>query len=46
MATPEVIDVHIHLARDTAQEKVVFSKSGYPDEWFWANPEKIIPRNN
>lgn len=41
MAVPEVIDVHVHLTRDTAQEKVVFGKSGYPDEWFGANGDRV-----
>lgn len=43
MEVPEIIDTHIHLTRDRAQEKVVFPKSGYPDDWYWANAEGIIP---
>ena len=43
MAAPEIIDVHVHLSRDTAQEKLVWPRPGFPDEWYWANPEKVVP---
>lgn len=43
MALHEVIDVHVHLSRNTAQEKLVWPRPGYPDEWYWANPEKVVP---
>ncbi|HTE86266.1 MAG TPA: amidohydrolase family protein, partial [Dehalococcoidia bacterium] len=36
-------DVHIHLCRDTAQEKAVFPKKGWPDEWYWCSPDKVGP---
>ena len=39
----EIIDFHIHLCRDTAQEKLVFPKSGWPDDWYWCSPDKIVP---
>lgn len=38
--TYEIIDVHVHLCRDTAQERLVFPRKGWPDEWFWASPER------
>lgn len=38
----EIIDVHVHLTRDTAQEKIVFPKPGWPDEWYWGSPDKAI----
>src|SRR5262245_2591205 len=40
---PEIIDLHVHLCRDTAQEKLVFTKRGWPDEWDWGSPDKVIP---
>ena len=43
MAVPEVIDVHVHLTRDPAQEALVFPKSGYPEEWYRANETRAIP---
>lgn len=43
MSVPEVIDVHIHLTRSRAQEKTVFPKPGWPDEWFGANAEGLGP---
>lgn len=43
MDKPDIIDIHIHLCRDTQQEKVVFPKAGWPDEWYWASPDKVIP---
>ena len=42
MALPEVIDVHVHLTRDPAQERLVFPKPGYPDEWYRANEPRVI----
>jgi len=39
----EIIDVHLHLCRDTMQEKLVFAKRGWPDEWYWGSPDKIGP---
>ena len=41
MSPPEFIDVHVHLCRSVEQEKVVFPRPGYPDEWFWGNAERI-----
>ena len=41
MSAPEFIDVHVHVCRSVEQEKVVFPRPGYPDEWFWGNPERI-----
>ena len=43
MDNPDIIDIHIHLCRDTQQEKVVFPKTGWPDKWYWASPDKVIP---
>ncbi len=43
MTNPEIIDIHLHLCRDTQQEKTVFPKAGWPDEWYWASPDKVIP---
>ena len=43
MAGPEIIDIHLHLTRDTQQEKVVFPRKGWPDEWYWGSPDKVIP---
>src|SRR5712691_6635132 len=39
----EIIDVHLHLCRDTAQEKLVFPKRGWPDDWYWGSGDKIGP---
>ena len=39
----EVVDAHIHLCRDTAQQKLVFPKRGWPDDWYWCNTDKIVP---
>lgn len=41
VAGPEIIDIHLHLTRDPQQEKVVFPKKGWPDEWYWANLQNI-----
>src|SRR6266702_6406992 len=38
-----IVDVHVHLCRDTAQEKAVFPKNGWPDEWYWCSPDKVGP---
>jgi predicted TIM-barrel fold metal-dependent hydrolase len=38
-----VIDVHVHLCRTPEQERTVFPHQGWPVEWYWANPEKVIP---
>ena len=43
MTMPEVIDVHVHLTRDPAQEQLVFPKPGYPEEWYRANEPRVIP---
>ena len=43
MAGPEIIDIHLHLTRDPQQEKLVFPKKDWPDEWYWANLTNIIP---
>src|SRR5437899_898927 len=43
MDAQAIIDVHIHLCRDTAQEKAVFPKSGWQDGWYWCSPDKIGP---
>jgi len=39
----DIVDVHVHLCRDTGQEKVVFPKPGWPDSWYWASPDKVTP---
>ncbi len=41
MAGYDIVDVHIHMCRDAAQEKIVFPKRGWPDEWYWCNPAGI-----
>ncbi len=38
---PAVIDVHVHLTRTVRQEKLVFPRTDYPDEWRWANEERV-----
>lgn len=38
---PPIIDVHVHLTRTVAQERVVFPRPDYPDEWRWANEERV-----
>ena len=43
---PEIIDVHLHLCRDVNQERLVFPKDGWPDEWYWGNPDAVIPYMN
>ena len=42
MTVPEVIDVHVHLTRDPAQEQLVFPKPGYPEEWYRANEPRAV----
>ena len=39
----EVIDGHVHLCRDPEQQKLVFPKRGWPDEWYWCNTDRIVP---
>ena len=43
MDHPEIIDIHLHLLRDVNQERLVFPKPGWPDEWYWCNPDAIVP---
>ena len=43
---PEIIDVHLHLCKDINQERLVFPKAGWPDEWYWGNPDAVIPYMN
>ncbi len=43
MAEYEIIDVHLHLNRDTATEKLVFPRPGVPDEWLCGTPDTITP---
>ena len=43
---PEIIDIHLHLCRDVNQERLVFPKDGWPDEWYWGNPDAVIPYMN
>ncbi len=38
---PQVIDVHVHMTRTAAQERVVFPRADYPDQWRWANGERV-----
>ena len=38
-----VIDIHAHLCRTPEQERLVFPKKGWPLEWYWANPDRVIP---
>lgn len=42
MSAPEILDFHLHLCRSVSQEKLVFPRAGWPDEWYWANPTGII----
>ena len=30
----DIVDVHVHLCRGTDQEKVVFPRKGWPDDWY------------
>ncbi|MCL0102010.1 amidohydrolase family protein [Dehalococcoidia bacterium] len=39
----EIVDGHVHLCRDPEQQKLVFPKKGWPDEWYWCNTDRIIP---
>ncbi len=34
----EIIDVHVHLTRDAAQEQIVFPRAGWPLSWYWGHP--------
>ena len=38
---PQIIDVHVHMTRSVAQERAVFPRADYPDEWRWANEERV-----
>lgn len=38
---PPIIDVHVHLTRSVAHERVVFPRPDYPDDWRWANEERV-----
>ena len=38
---PGIVDVHVHLTRDLAQERLVFPRPGYADHWRWANGERV-----
>ena len=38
---PPIFDVHVHLTRSVAQERVVFPRPDYPDDWRWANEERV-----
>lgn len=38
---PPIVDVHVHLMRTVAQERVVFPRPDYPDNWRWANEERV-----
>src|SRR4051812_19595024 len=35
--------MHYHLCRDTQQEKAVFPKKGWPDDWYHGSPGTVIP---
>jgi len=43
MAEYEIVDSHVHLCRDLAQEKLVFPKHGWLDNWYWGSPERVVP---
>ncbi|MEX2446660.1 MAG: amidohydrolase family protein [Dehalococcoidia bacterium] len=43
MQGPEIIDMHVHLCRDSQQEQVVFPKRGWPEEWYWGSPDRVLP---
>jgi predicted TIM-barrel fold metal-dependent hydrolase len=43
---PEIIDFHVHLCRSVAEEKLVFPRAGWPDDWYWASPDRIVPYMN
>lgn len=38
---PKIIDAHVHMTRSVAQERAVFPRADYPDEWRWANEERV-----
>lgn len=39
----ELFDMHVHLCRDTQQEKLVFPHDGWPDDWYRGSPDRVIP---
>lgn len=39
----EIIDVHLHLCKDTATEKLAMPRPGIPDSWLCGTPE-TLPR--
>ena len=39
----ELFDMHVHLCRDTQQEKLVFPRKGWPDDWYKGSPDRVIP---
>ncbi|HXN60356.1 MAG TPA: amidohydrolase family protein [Acidimicrobiales bacterium] len=43
---PEIIDFHVHLCRSVEEEKLVFPRVGWPDEWYWGNPADVVPYMN
>ncbi len=43
VADYEIVDAHVHLCRDPAQERVVFPRPGWPKHWYWCSPERVIP---
>ena len=38
----KIIDFHLHLCRSAEEESKVFPRKGWPDHWYWANPERIV----
>jgi predicted TIM-barrel fold metal-dependent hydrolase len=42
MEFPRIVDFHVHLCRSVEEEKRVFPRVGWPDEWYWGNEERII----
>jgi predicted TIM-barrel fold metal-dependent hydrolase len=40
---PAIIDFHVHLSRSVNEEKLVYPRKAWPDEWYWGNPEGVIP---
>lgn len=41
MGDPEIIDVHVHLTRDAAQERLVYGAPRTPDAWYTRNGERL-----
>jgi|GEM_PF-863537 len=37
----EIVDVHLHLCKDTATEKLVLPRPGVPDSWLCGTPETL-----